>query len=74
MRHTRKSLAFVWLIAFGLFVLTASGEMTGPGLLSLLAVALAAPALILRNAVAKQADRRCYEGVRSAGWDLPAVG
>src|SRR5204863_295982 len=38
------------------------------------ALAVLAPALILRNAVAKQADRRCYEGVRSAGWDLPAVG
>ena len=49
MRYTRKSLAFVWLIAFGLFVLTASGEMTGPWLLSLLAVALTAPALILRS-------------------------
>jgi hypothetical protein len=49
MRYTRKSLAFVWLIAFGLFVLAASGEMTGPWLLSLLAVALAAPALILRS-------------------------
>jgi hypothetical protein len=49
MPYTHKSLAFVWLIAFGLLALTGSGVVTGSGLVLLLAVALAAPALILRS-------------------------
>jgi hypothetical protein len=49
MRYSYKSLAFVWLIAFGLFAGTGSGVLAGPWLLLLVAVALAAPALILRR-------------------------
>jgi hypothetical protein len=49
MPYTYRSLTFVWLITFGLFVLTGSGGMAAPWLLLLLAVALAAPALILRR-------------------------
>jgi hypothetical protein len=46
---TNKSLAFLWLITFGLFSLTASGVVTGPWLLPLLLFALAAPVLTLRG-------------------------
>jgi hypothetical protein len=49
MRYSYKSLAFVWLITFGLFAGTGSGLVTGPRLLLLLGVALVAPALILRR-------------------------
>ena len=44
-----KSLAFVWLIILGLFALTASGAVAGPWLLLLILIALAVPALVLRN-------------------------
>jgi len=49
MPFTYKSLAFVWLVIFGLFALTASGVVTGSWLLLTLPVALAAPALVLRR-------------------------
>jgi hypothetical protein len=49
MRYSYKSLAFVWLITFGLFAGTGSGVVTGPWLPLLLGVALVAPALILRR-------------------------
>ena len=49
MPYTHKSLAFVWLITFGLFALTGSGVIAGSWLLLLVPVALAAPALILRS-------------------------
>jgi hypothetical protein len=46
--YTNKSLACLWLITLGLFVLTASGVVARSWLPLLLLVALAAPAL-LRN-------------------------
>jgi hypothetical protein len=44
-----KSLAFVWLITFGLFGLTASGVVAGSWLVVFVLVALATPALLLRS-------------------------
>jgi hypothetical protein len=49
MPYTRKSLAMVWLIALGLFVVTGSGALAGWWVLLLVLVALAAPALVLRS-------------------------
>lgn len=49
MPYTYKSLALVWLITFGLVVLTGSGLVAGPWVLLVLAVALATPVLILRS-------------------------
>ena len=49
MPYTYKSIAGVWLIVVGLFVLSASGAVTGRWLLLLLLIALGAPALILRR-------------------------
>jgi hypothetical protein len=49
MPYSHKSLAAVWLITFGLFVLTGSGAVPGGWLFLLLPVALAVPALILRS-------------------------
>jgi hypothetical protein len=47
--YTNKSLVFLWLTILGLFALTASSTVARPWLPLLLLVALAAPALILRN-------------------------
>lgn len=47
--YTNKSLVILWLTTLGLFGLTASGAVARPWLPLLLLVALAAPALILRN-------------------------
>jgi len=47
--YTNKSLVFLWLMTLGLFGLTASGAVTHSWLPLILLVALAAPALILRN-------------------------
>ena len=49
MRYSFKSLAFVWVVTFLLFAMTGSGVVAGPWLLLLLAVALTAPALLLRS-------------------------
>lgn len=49
MPYTNKSIAFVWLMTFGLFALSGSGVIPGRWLLPFLLVALAAPALILRG-------------------------
>ena len=49
MPYTRKSLAMVWLITLGLFVVTGSGAVAGWWVLLLVLVALAAPALVLRS-------------------------
>jgi hypothetical protein len=49
MRYSYKSLAFVWLITLGLFAVTGSGVVPRQWLLVLIAVALAAPALVLRS-------------------------
>ena len=49
MPYTNKSIAFVWLMTFGLFALSGSGVIPGRWLLPFLLVALAAPALILRS-------------------------
>jgi hypothetical protein len=47
--YTNKSVALVWLTTFGLFALAGFGMLPGLWLLPFLLVALAAPALILRN-------------------------
>ena len=52
MPYTYKSLAFVWLLIGGLFVLSMSGAVAGWWVAVLLALALAAPGLLLRAPVA----------------------
>src|SRR5690349_7208725 len=47
--YTDKSLAFVWLIALGLFGLAGSGVVAGPWLLLCVLLALTMPALFLRS-------------------------
>ena len=49
MPYTYKSLALVWLITLGLLGLTVSGVVAGSWLLLFVLVALATPALLLRN-------------------------
>ena len=49
MPYTNKSHVFLWLTILGLFGLTASGAVPRSWLPLILLVALAAPALILRN-------------------------
>ena len=49
MPYTYKSLAFVWLITFGLFALTASGMASGSWFLLLLLIVFATPVVILRR-------------------------
>ena len=51
MPYTYKSLAFLWLIILALFIVSASGVARGPWFALLVAVAIAAPALVLRNSV-----------------------
>lgn len=51
MPYTRTSLAFLWVVILALFVLAGSGAVAGPWLLLLIALALAAPAVVLRNSV-----------------------
>jgi hypothetical protein len=84
MSYTYKSLTFVWLITLGLFGLTGSGGVAGPWVLLLIAVALAAPALILRRrpagaatsperprVVADESDRSRVDpgGIDLLGWE-----
>jgi hypothetical protein len=49
MPNTAKSLSLVWLLTLGLFVLIGSGVVVGSWLFLLVAIALAAPGLILRS-------------------------
>jgi len=49
MPYTRKSLAMMWLITLGLFVVTGSGAVAGWWVVLLVLVALTAPALVLRG-------------------------
>ena len=58
MPYTNRSLAVVWLIAFGLFFLAGSGVATGWWLLLMIPVALAAPAVLFRNPVPAVATAR----------------
>jgi hypothetical protein len=51
MPYTYKSVAFTWLIILALFAVSASGVARGWWFVLLLAVAVAAPALVLRNPV-----------------------
>jgi hypothetical protein len=51
MPYTYKSLAFTWLIILALFAVSASGVARGWWFVLLLAVAVAAPALVLRSPV-----------------------
>lgn len=54
MPYTYKSIAWLWLVTFGLLALTGSGVVTGKWLLLLLPIALAAPALILSSPSSSQ--------------------
>jgi len=49
MRFTNTSLVLVWLITLALFMLAGFGVIAGSWLFVLLAVALAAPTLLLRT-------------------------
>lgn len=49
MPYTYKSVAFVWLIIFALFAVSASGVVGGRWFILLLLVAVAAPSLVLRS-------------------------
>ncbi len=51
MNYTALSLALFWLSLAAVVGLSATGTMTGVGLLMLVLTALAAPALILRKSV-----------------------
>ena len=48
MPYTYRSLAVVWLITFALAAVSASGWVAGWGFVLVLAIACAAPALVLR--------------------------
>jgi hypothetical protein len=77
--YTNKSLVFLWLTTLGLFGLTASGAVTHSWLPLMLLVALAAPALILRNqdpvaAIARSRTRRKIASARDQSpSDLGAI-
>jgi hypothetical protein len=49
MPYTYRSLTFAWLITLALFVASASGVFVGWSFVALLAVAFAAPWLVLRS-------------------------
>jgi hypothetical protein len=49
MPYTNRSLTFVWLITLALFAASASGVFVGWSFVALLAVAFAAPWLVLRS-------------------------
>jgi Flp pilus assembly protein TadB len=49
MPYTNRSLTFAWLITLALFVASASGVFVGWSFVALLAVAFAAPWLVLRS-------------------------
>lgn len=55
MPYTRTSLAVLWVVVLVLFLAAGSGAVTGPWRLLLVAVALAAPALVLRDPVLAKA-------------------
>jgi len=68
--YTNKSLVFLWLTTLGLFGLTASGVVTHLWMPLLLLVALAAPALVLRNQDPVRVIGRSRTSPRSAyNWD-----
>ena len=77
--YTNKSLVFLWLTILGLCALTASGAVGRSWLVLLPLVALAAPALILRNPdpVAAVARSRTHPRIAStrdqAPLDLGAI-
>jgi len=61
MPYTRTSLLFLWVVIFALFGLAGSGALAGPWLILLVAAALAAPVVILRDsgrATAPALERR----------------
>jgi hypothetical protein len=68
--YTNKSLVFLSLTTLGLFGLTASGVVTHSWMPLLLLVALAAPALVLRNQDPVRVIARSRTRPRSAHtWD-----
>jgi hypothetical protein len=58
MPYTRTSLVVLWVVVLALLGLAGSGAVVGPWLLLLVAVALAAPAGILKDSVLAKAPAR----------------
>jgi hypothetical protein len=58
MPYTRTSLVVLWVVVLALFALAGSGSVAGPWALLLVALALAAPAVILRDSVLATAPAR----------------
>lgn len=58
MPYTRTSLVVLWVVILALFALAGSGAVDGPWLLLLVAVALAAPAVILKDSALVKAPAR----------------
>lgn len=58
MPYTRTSLVVLWVVVLALLGLAGSGAVAGPWLLLLVAVALAAPAVILKDSVLAKAPSR----------------
>lgn len=60
MPYTRTSLVVLWAVIFALFGLAGSGAVAGPWVLLLIALALAAPAVILKDSILATAPAREY--------------
>jgi hypothetical protein len=60
MPYTRTSLVVLWVVVLALCVLAGSGAVDGVWRLLLVAVALAAPAVILKDSVLAKAPAREY--------------
>jgi|SoimicMinimDraft_4_1059732.scaffolds.fasta_scaffold04357_4 hypothetical protein len=58
MPYTRTSLVVFWVVILALFALAGSGAVAGPWRLLLVALALAAPAVILKDSVLATAPAR----------------
>lgn len=56
MRYTYKSLAFVWLVICAASAISASGQLTGWAFALLVAVAVAAPAFLMKRLPAAEAS------------------
>jgi len=78
MPYTYKSLAFAWLIFFGLFAMSASGAAGGWRLILLLAAAFVVPAIVLRtraDASATSSERSLIvaDGREQSSFDLGGI-
>jgi hypothetical protein len=65
MPYTRTSLVVLSVVVLALFGLAASGAVAGPWAILLVALALAAPAVILRDSVLAPAPARGGNTTRS---------